>query len=149
MRMSTKKKLTRAIAMFKLTKRTILFQCKHALEFGFKIVEFEKKGITPVMMSMCYLFCMYHGQDVRLASCKRNPICRNPNFGLVTKVKGLQGCGSRRSSGAKAKRPQGCGPKGSPGVTSHTPENARKCEGVNTHTPKTTPTLGHGIPVDS
>jgi hypothetical protein len=56
--------------------------------------------------------------------------CRNPSLGLVTKAKGLQGCGSKGSPGAKAKRPQGCGPKGSPGVTSHTPRNVRKCEGV-------------------
>jgi hypothetical protein len=58
--------------------------------------------------------------------------CRNPSFGLVTKAKGLQGCG----------------PKGSLGVTSGTPESVRKCEGVNPHTPKATPTLGDGVPVD-
>jgi len=44
---------------------------------------------------------------------------------------------------------QGCGPKGSPGVTSHTPGSARKCEGENPHTPKATPTLKDGVPVDS
>jgi hypothetical protein len=33
--------------------------------------------------------------------------------------------------------------------TSHTLGSARKCEGVNTHTPKATPTLGDGVPVDS
>jgi hypothetical protein len=44
----------------------------------------------------------------------RNFLCRNPNFGLATKAKGLQGCGPRRS----------------PRVTSHTPEIVRKCEGV-------------------
>jgi len=54
-------------------------------------------------------------------------------FGLATKAKGLQGCELR----------------GSPGVTSHTPGSVRKCEGVNPHTPKATPTLGNGIPVDS
>ncbi len=27
--------------------------------------------------------------------------------------------------------------------------SARECEGVNTHTPKVTPTLGEGVPVDS
>jgi hypothetical protein len=59
--------------------------------------------------------------------------CRNPSLGLVTKTKGLQGCG----------------PRGSPGVTSHAPESVRKCEGVNPHTPKATPTLGDGVPVDS
>jgi len=43
---------------------------------------------------------------------------------------------------------KGCGLRGSPGVTSHTPKNVRKCEGVNPHTPKATPTLGDGVPVD-
>ncbi len=57
-----------------------------------------------------------------------SPDCHNPSFGLVTKAKGLQGCG----------------PKESPGVTSHTPESVGKCEGVNPHTPKATPTLGDG-----
>jgi hypothetical protein len=44
---------------------------------------------------------------------------------------------------------QGCGPKGSLGVTSETPGSARECEGVSLHTPKATPTLGEGVPVDS
>jgi hypothetical protein len=38
-------------------------------------------------------------------------ICRNLSFGLVTKAKGLQGCGPSGSPGVKAKRPQGCGPR--------------------------------------
>jgi len=59
--------------------------------------------------------------------------CRNPSFGLATKAKGLQECG----------------PRGSMGITSHTPGSVRKCEGVNPHTPKATPTLGDGVPVDS
>jgi hypothetical protein len=44
---------------------------------------------------------------------------------------------------------QGCGPKGSLGVTSETPGSAREGEGVSLHTPKATPTLGDGVPVDS
>jgi len=60
-----------------------------------------------------------------------NPSYHNPNFGLATKAKGLQG------------------PRGSPGVTSHTPGSVGKCEGMNLQTPKATPTLGDGIPVDS
>jgi hypothetical protein len=58
----------------------------------------------------------------------------------------------RGSPGVKAKTLQGCGPRGSQGVTSHTPgsvRSVRECEGVNTHTPKATPTLGDGVPVDS
>jgi len=53
------------------------------------------------------------------------------------------------SPGVKAKASQGCGPRGSRGVTSHTPRSVRKCEGVNTHTAKATPTLKNGVPVDS
>jgi hypothetical protein len=49
----------------------------------------------------------------------------------------------------KQKGLQGCGPKESPGVTSHAPGSVGKCEGVNPHTPKATPTLGDGVPVDS
>jgi len=60
------------------------------------------------------------------------PKCHNPNFGLVTKAKGLQRCGPRESLG----------------VTSHTPGNVGKCEGVNPHTPKATPTLENGVLVD-
>jgi hypothetical protein len=44
---------------------------------------------------------------------------------------------------------QGCGRKGSPRVTSHIPGSVGKCEGMNPHTPKATPTLGDGVPVDS
>jgi hypothetical protein len=44
---------------------------------------------------------------------------------------------------------QRCGPKGSLGVTSETPESEGECEGVSHHTPKATPTLGDGVPVDS
>jgi len=59
--------------------------------------------------------------------------CRNPSFGLATKAKELQGCGPRES----------------PGVTSYVPRSVGKCEKVNPHTPKATPTLGDGILVDS
>jgi len=60
-------------------------------------------------------------------------LCRNPSFGLTIKAKGLQGCR----------------PRGGPGVTSHAPGSVRKCEGMNPHTPKATPTVGDGDPVDS
>jgi hypothetical protein len=56
---------------------------------------------------------------------------------------------ARGSPGAKARGSPGVKAKGSPGVTSHTPRNVRKCEGVNPHTPKATPTLGDGVLVDS
>jgi hypothetical protein len=43
---------------------------------------------------------------------------------------------------------QRCEPR-SPGVTSHTLGSVGKCEGVNPHIPKASPTLGDGVPVDS
>jgi len=44
---------------------------------------------------------------------------------------------------------EGAGQKGSPRVTFHAFESVKKCEGMNPHTPKCTPTLGVGVPVDS
>jgi len=69
-------------------------------------------------------------------------------LGSRPKQKGLQGCEPRGSPGIKAKALQGCKPRGSRGVTSHTPGSVRKCEGVSPHTPKATPTLGDGVPMD-
>ncbi len=59
--------------------------------------------------------------------------CCNLSFGFSTNAKGLQGCGPRES----------------PRVTSHTLGSVGKCEGVNLHTPKATPTFGDGALVDS
>jgi len=44
---------------------------------------------------------------------------------------------------------QGCRLRENPIITSHTPGSVGKCEGVNPHTPKATPTLGDGVPLDS
>jgi hypothetical protein len=43
---------------------------------------------------------------------------------------------------------QSCRPKGSLGVTLHALRSVGKCEGMNPHTPKATPTLGDGVLVD-
>jgi len=59
--------------------------------------------------------------------------CRNLSFGPTTKAKGLQECEPREILR----------------VTSHIPRNVGKCEGVNLHPPKATPTLGDGVSVDS
>jgi hypothetical protein len=61
------------MAISKSTKHTMSFQHKHVMEFGFEIVELEEKGNTPVVTGVCYLFCVYHGRDVKLASRKRKP----------------------------------------------------------------------------
>jgi len=78
----------------------------------------------------------------------------------VTKAKGIQGCGPRGSSEVKARgSPRvkargslGVKAKRSPRVTSHIPGSVRSVkeyEGVNPHTPKATPTLGDGVPMES
>ncbi len=59
--------------------------------------------------------------------------CRNPSLGLTTKVKTCKGVGQ----------------EGSLGVTSHAPGSVGKCEEMNLHTPKATPTLGGGVLVES
>ncbi len=46
--------------MSKSTKRTVLFQHKHELEFGLEIIELEEKGNTPVVTGMrCLLYGYY------------------------------------------------------------------------------------------
>jgi hypothetical protein len=47
-------------------------------------------------------------------------MCHDPNLGLMTKAKGLQGCE----------------PRGSLGVILHAPGSVRECEGTNPHTLK-------------
>ncbi len=48
----------------------------------------------------------------------------------------------------KAKVCKVVGQEGSPGVTSCAHGSAKECEGMNPHTPKWTPLLGVGIPMD-
>jgi len=70
----TKDRQARAIAMSKLTKRITPFQCKHALEFSFEIIELEEKGNMSVMTSVHCLLCVYRGWYFGLVSRKRKPI---------------------------------------------------------------------------
>jgi len=81
-----------------------------------------------------------------------------PNVATLTlgsrpRLRGLQGCGPRgRKPGNQGKGIVRVKARGSSRVTSHTPESlesVREYEGVNPHTPKATPTLGDGVPVDS
>jgi hypothetical protein len=60
-------------------------------------------------------------------------VCRNLNFGLMTKARGYKVVGQ----------------EGSLGVMPHAPGSARDCEGINPHTPKGTPILGIRVLVDS
>jgi hypothetical protein len=62
-----------------------------------------------------------------------SPYCCNLNLGLATNAKACKVVSQ----------------EGSLRVTSHAPESVGKCEGMNPHTPKRTPTLEVGIPMDS
>jgi len=80
--------------------------------------------------------------------------CRNLSFGLATKAKGVARLWAKREE-AQESRQRHCKVAGQeeareshhilPGVL----ENVREYEGMNPHTPKATPTLGDGVPVDS
>jgi len=73
-------------------------------------------------------------------------------LGSRPKQRGYKGIKARGNPGIKARRNLGVKARKSPGVTSRTPgsvRSVRKYEGVNPHTPKATPTLGNGVPVDS
>ncbi len=56
----------------------------------------------------------------------------NPNLRLTTKARACEGVGQ----------------EGNMGVTFHALGSARKCEGMNPHTPKWAPTLGVGVLMD-
>ncbi len=62
-----------------------------------------------------------------------NMYCCNPNLGLATKAKACK----------RARQ------EGDPRGTSYTPKSVGKCEKMNLHTPKATPTWGVRIPKDS
>jgi len=119
--------------------------------------------------------CMFLTPNTYCLMGENKKQCFNPNLLLNTfwtcvatlalgsqpRQRGCKGAGQKKGSpGVKANELQGYGPRGSPGVkagrgpgvTSHTPgvlESVREYEGVNPHTPKATPTLGDGVPVDS
>ncbi len=63
---------------------------------------------------------------------KKGWTCCNLNIGLTTKTRACKSAGQERSLG----------------VTFHAPGDAKKCEQMNPHTPKGTPTLGVGVLVD-
>jgi hypothetical protein len=58
-------------------------------------------------------------------------------------------CNLSRGLVTKARAWEVAGQEGSPGVTSHAPRSAKECKGMNPHTPKWTPILGVGVPMDS
>jgi len=80
--------------------------------------------------------------------------CRNPSFGLATKAKGVARLRAKRKE-AQESRQRHCKGVGQEEVwESHHKllgvlESVREYEGMNPHTPKATPTLGDGVPVDS
>ncbi len=60
-------------------------------------------------------------------------VCRNPSFGLVTKVRVCKSVGHEWSMG----------------ITFHAHRSVEKCEGMNPYTPKWAPILGIKVPMDS
>jgi len=64
---------------------------------------------------------------------KQHVQCCNPSLGLATKAKGCKVASQERSLV----------------VMPHALGSAKECEGIDPHTPKGTPTLGVGVPVDS
>jgi len=93
------------------------------LSFNFEVVALDVDDccafVSSSIVGICGLFFIY--------------VCRNPSLGLTTKARGCKVAGQKRNLK----------------VMPHAPENARKCEGIDLHTPKGTPTLGVGVPVDS
>ncbi len=89
-------------------------------------------------------------------------ICRNPSLGLRPTQRGVARLWAKRKEARESKQ-RHCKSAGQeeaqelreeeareshhilPGVL----ESVREYEGVNPHTPKATPTLGSGVPVDS
>jgi len=71
---------------------------------------------------MLMVKCFFYGRQ-----------CWNPNLGLITKARAC------KSEGQKC----------SLGVTFHALGNVGECERMNPHTPKWTPTLGVGVPMNS
>jgi hypothetical protein len=93
----------------------------------------SKFGHSKVHNYLLVKFCCNFFQSIFFPSCIIYWICRNPNFGLVTKARVSKGVGQEWSSG----------------ITFHAFRSVGKCEGMNPHTPKWVPTLGVGIPMDS
>jgi hypothetical protein len=60
-------------------------------------------------------------------------ICRNSSLGLATKTRAYKGVSQKWSLG----------------VTFHAPKSVGKCEGMNSHIPKWTSTLGIEVSMDS
>jgi hypothetical protein len=76
-------------------------------------------------------------------------MCRNPSFGLATKARGCKVAGAKRRKEAREQGQRHWKGAGQEEEARESKEVARECEGVNTHTPKATPILGEGVPVDS
>ncbi len=96
---------------------------------------FCKQGNYSIFFLITMLF-----DDYESLICEKNATKRTFDHYVATLALGLR----PRQTGL-----QGCGLKGRPKVTPHASGNVGKCEGMNPHTPKATPTLGDGVSVDS
>jgi hypothetical protein len=68
---------------------------------------------------------------------------------VQSNVHGLHVTTLTLGSRPKQRACKNAGQEGSPGITFHAFGSAKECERMNPHTPKGTPTLGVGVPVDS
>jgi len=114
---------------------------------------FKNKGMKPTEKQVVV--------EPKVSNPLIHMVCCNPSFGLATKAKGVTRLRAKRKE-ARESRQRHCKSVGQeearesrrneaweshhifPGVQ----ESVRECEGVNTHTPKATPTLGDEVPVD-
>ncbi len=90
-----------------------------------KMIILEVKQVL-VFPNLFIYYEQYMANSVVFLYYYNNVYCHNLNFGLTTKARRCKVAGQERN-----------------------PENERKCEGMNPHTPKGASTLGVGVPVDS
>jgi hypothetical protein len=109
-----------------LTKGNNIFVAQPQCEF---VEDYHKTSGYNIVVKIA-MDCNKRFIDMFMGLPTKMLICRDPSFGLVTKAKGLQGCGPRGSSGVKTRGSLGVKTRRSPGVTSHIPGSVRKCEGV-------------------
>ncbi len=110
-----------------ITLSCIAYKMTNFIKILSKIYKHSILSFKLMKLSMSFLTTLSTSQSTKQLNLDQtfsNHLrCCNPNLGLVTKVRGLQGCR----------------PRGSPGVTLHALGNVGRCEGVNPHTPKATP----------
>ncbi len=96
---------------------------KHSIMNKMTILEAKQVLVFP---NLSIYYEQYMAKSVVFLDYYNNVYCHNPSLGLATKARGCKVAGQERK-----------------------PENEKKCEGMNPHSPKGASTLGVGVPVDS